>query len=126
MLREKRFIVVTVALILLALACGQKGRNESTVKRAAVADFSAPVKVSTANTDAAEPAIAASADGSLFVVWVEHREKKESDVMLARLDANGKAASEPVRVNVRAGMATSWRGDPPTVAVGPEKPVQPT
>lgn len=120
MLREKRFIVVTLALILLASACGQRGRDEVSAKRPAVADFSAPVKLSAANTDAAEPAIAAGSDGSLFVVWVEHRENKQSDVMLARLDANGRAVSEPVRVNARPGMATSWRGDPPTVAVGPE------
>lgn len=118
MLKEKRFITVTLALILLASACGKRGVGESSAKRAAVADFSAPVKLSTANTDAAEPAMAASADGSIYVVWVEHRESKQADVMLSRLDANGNAQPEPVRVNPRAGMATSWRGDPPTVAVG--------
>jgi hypothetical protein len=58
----------------------------------------------------------AAADGTVYVVWVEHGEKKQADVMLARLDASGNAAAQPVRVNPRAGEASAWRGDPPTIA----------
>ncbi len=38
--------------------------------------------------------------------------------MLAHLDREGRTVGTPVRVNPKAGEATAWRGDPPTVAVG--------
>ena len=53
------------------------------------------------------------ADGSAYVAWVEHRENKEADVMLARVDAEGQMKDAPVRINPEAGEATAWRGDPP-------------
>ncbi|MBD0371208.1 MAG: exo-alpha-sialidase [Pyrinomonadaceae bacterium] len=113
MLKHKRHIIAaTLALAALLTACGSKG-----TKREPVADFSQPLRLSTANTDAAEPAMAAASDGSVYVVWVEHGEKKQADVMLAKLDASGTPASQPVRVNQRAGAASAWRGDPPTIAV---------
>lgn len=36
--------------------------------------------------------------------------------MLARFNDAGQMQGEPARVNPEAGMATAWRGDPPTVA----------
>jgi hypothetical protein len=56
-------------------------------------------------------------DGTAYLAWVEHGEKKQADVMLARLDGNGNAVAQPVRVNTNAGQASAWRGDPPTLAI---------
>jgi hypothetical protein len=66
--------------------------------------------------DAAEPSIAAANDGTIYVTWVEHAAKMQADIMLMKLDGNGKPAYAPVRVNPRAGEASAWRGDPPTIA----------
>jgi hypothetical protein len=115
---QRLFIVIAfLALIALTLACGSKSENKTGATKAIVADFSAPLRLSTTDTDAAEPAMAVAPDGNVYVAWVEHRVKKEADVMLARLDAEGKAVAQPVRVNPRAGEASAWRGDPPTIAV---------
>ena len=79
-----------------------------------------PVRVSFAGVDAAEPAIAAAGDGSIYVVWIEHR-AKEADVMVRRFDRSGQPLNPPVRVNPKPGRATAWRGDPPTIAVAPDE-----
>ncbi|HKR14991.1 MAG TPA: sialidase family protein [Pyrinomonadaceae bacterium] len=76
----------------------------------------APLQLSADGVDAAEPTTAVGSDGSFYVAWVNH-EAKQADVMLGRFDAHGKAAGTPVRVNPQAGIATAWRGDPPSVAV---------
>jgi hypothetical protein len=74
------------------------------------------VRVSAEKTEASEPAAAAGRDGTVYVVWVEHR-GKEADVWLAHFDGEGKPLGSSARVNPRAGEATAWRGDPPTLAV---------
>jgi hypothetical protein len=120
MLKQNRFIIITCALTLLTImtaSCAQKGAGSADAKRPAVSDFSAPLRLSNANTDAAEPSVATAADGSIYVAWVEHGEKKQADVMVARLDASGSLVSQAVRVNPHAGEASAWRGDPPTIAV---------
>lgn len=106
-----------LALFIMMTACAHKGEQKGVAGKGAVADFSSPLRLSTANTDAAEPAMAAAGYGQLYLVWVEHMAKRQADVLLAKLDANGNRAAEPVRVNPRAGEATAWRGDPPTIAV---------
>lgn len=116
MLKHKRFIITAfVALIIIMTACGRKGSPEAGANKGAVAEFSAPQRLSAANTDAAEPAVAAAEDGGIYVAWVEHQGKKQADVMLARLDAGGNQAFQPVRVNPREGSASAWRGDPPSI-----------
>ncbi|HEV2802504.1 MAG TPA: sialidase family protein [Pyrinomonadaceae bacterium] len=105
---------ITLALALCANASAQEKHRHQAAAASSV------VRVSAAGTDASEPAVAASAarDGGVFVVWVEHLTGGASDVWLARFDANGRRPSaRPVRVNPKAGQATAWRGDPPTVAV---------
>jgi hypothetical protein len=79
-----------------------------------------PILISKQDTDSAEPAVAASGDGTVFVAWVEHRAGREADVWLAHLDAEAKPLGAPVRVNAKAGEATAWHGDPPTLAVAPD------
>ncbi len=77
------------------------------------------MRVSAEKTEAAEPAVGAASDGTVYAAWVEHR-GREADVWLARFDAEAKSLGQPVRVNPNAGEATAWRGDPPTVAVSAE------
>jgi hypothetical protein len=77
-----------------------------------------PVQISAAGVDAAEPATAAAADGTFYVAWVNH-DAKQADVMLAHFNHKGEPLSAPVRVNRQPGAATAWRGDQPSVAVGP-------
>jgi hypothetical protein len=84
-------------------------------------DAGAPraVRVSAERTEAAEPAIAPGPEGSVYAAWVEHR-GTEADVWLAHFDGEEKPLGTPARVNPDAGVATAWRGDPPTVAVAPD------
>jgi len=74
------------------------------------------VRVSAEKTEAAEPAAALGQDGTVYVAWVEHR-GRDADVWLAHFDGEAKPTGPPARVNPKAGEATAWRGDPPTVAV---------
>jgi len=76
-----------------------------------------PVRVSAANVDAAEPVTVSGPDGSFYVAWVDHNANNQADVMLARFDSDGAAVGSPVRVNQDAGVATAWRGDPPSVVI---------
>lgn len=107
---------------LLALA-GCKRGSLNAVKFQELPGLSRPVRVSSGEADAAEPAIAASPDGSVYVAWVNHGPTIQADVMIARFDANGQMQGSPVRVNSQPGTATAWRGDPPTVAVAPDQTV---
>ena len=103
------------ALLMFLVGCAQQAkRTENTAIQ--TADALKPIRVSAENVDAAEPAVATARDGTAYVAWVLHRET-EADVMLAQLDGKGEMKSAPVRVNPQAGVATSWRGDPPTVKV---------
>lgn len=77
-----------------------------------------PIRVSSSDADAAEPAAASAPDASVYVVWVEHRPEKQADVFIRHFDGEMKSLGEAVRVNPEAGQATAWRGDPPTVKVG--------
>lgn len=119
-----------IACLVLLLSCagcaGTAGRDSQaasltdSTSNARPADASRPVRVSSVGADAAEPAIAAAADGTVYVVWVEHRPKREADVWLARFDGGGKSLGPATRVNPTAGEAKSWHGDAPTVGVAPD------
>lgn len=76
-----------------------------------------PVQISAADVDAAEPVTATALDGGFYVAWVNHNANSQSDVMLARFDSEGATSGSPVMMNQQAGVATAWRGDPPSVAV---------
>jgi hypothetical protein len=80
-----------------------------------------PQRISSTEANASEPAIVAS-DGTVYVVWVEHR-GKEADVMLERFNNEGQTLGAAIRVNPQAGQATAWRGDQPTIAVAPDRTV---
>jgi BNR repeat-like domain len=121
MLIKKTAIIACIALLMALSSCAQQQqtKQETPIENApTTSNVPKPVRVSADNTDAAEPSVASAPDGTVYVAWVEHREKKEADVMLAHVDREGQTVGAPVRVNPTAGEATAWRGDPPTVAVG--------
>lgn len=120
MLMKKTAIIVSVAWLILLAGCAQPPKQEMEASNAPATNPQKPVRVSAENTDAAEPWVAAAPDGTAYVAWVEHRENKEADVMLTHLDREGQTKAAPVRVNPKAGEATAWRGDPPSVAVAPD------
>jgi hypothetical protein len=105
-------IVIGILLVSLVFICG--------CSRFAV-DAShgtfQPVQLSAAEVDAAEPVTATAPNGGFYVAWVNHNANSQSDVMLARFDQDGAASGAAVRVNETEGVATAWRGDPPSVAV---------
>ena len=119
MLMKKTAITVLLALSMLSLSgCAREAKEVvETGPQPPPVNSLKPVRVSADGTDAAEPTVASGTNGSIFVAWVEHRQNKEADVMLAELDGEGQMKLAPVRVNPQAGTATAWRGDPPTVAV---------
>ncbi|MFL6335787.1 MAG: sialidase family protein [Pyrinomonadaceae bacterium] len=125
------------AALLLALSagCASNGGREAGVTSAskavavttdthasskADADDSRRVRISADGIKAAEPSVAAAADGAVYVAWVGHGSGTEADVWLTRFDGAGQQAGEAARVNPEAGAATAWRGDPPDVVVAPD------
>lgn len=118
---QPRRVVGILAIGLLSLSsCNRSSSGPAANQKEVLPVISQPVRVSSGDADAAEPAIAASPDGSSYVVWVKHAPNKQSDVMIARFTEDGQMQSSPVRVNTQPGTATAWRGDPPTVAVAPD------
>lgn len=123
------FFAAMLSVALLFTAFGQKAslkaiKSPSKESKDKAADKTSPfVRVSTSETDAAEPDITSAPDGGVYLIWVEHRANKESDVFLQKFNAEKKPLSEKVRVNPKAGQATAWRGDPPTVKVGSDNTV---
>src|SRR5215208_6965891 len=108
------FLTLLPALLVVA-GC----KRMTTTQGAAVSPPRAAVQISSPGIDAAEPVMAAALDGSFYVAWVNH-ELKQADVMLAQFTAGGEMRGSPVRVNRQPGVATAWRGDQPSLAVGPD------
>lgn len=106
----KQILGVLVCLVFLT-GCNRFAADAS---RAAVFQ---PVQISASGVDAAEPVTATAPDGGFYVAWVNHNANSQSDVMLARYDSEGATSGSPVMVNQQAGVATAWRGDPPSIAV---------
>ena len=116
-----RIVVVCLAGLLLLAGC--KRSSASLQNSHLLLGASQPVRISSGSANAAEPAIAAAPDGSVYVVWVDHDPKNEADVMIARVTSDGRTEGTAVRVNSQPGVATAWRGDPPTVVVAPDHTV---
>ncbi len=126
-MKEQMLIAGLVSLLFCAACAGpaQRGREVAvtttdSTSQIQLADTSQPVRVSPEETNAAEPAVAAAPDGSVFVAWIEHRPKRAANVWLAHLDGEGNALNAPARVNSVVGEATAWHGDPPTVGIAPD------
>jgi hypothetical protein len=114
--------ILSIGLLLLS-SCKRSSVAPVTTEKDTLRSIGQPVRVSSEDADAAEPAIAASPDGSVYVAWVNHGPDMQADVMIARLNGQGQMLGSAVRVNSQAGIATAWRGDPPTVAVAPDHTV---
>ena len=112
MLRSKLGIICFTIGLLFFCGCDRPSATGTTASKTAFA----PVQLSAAGADAAEPVTAAAPDGNVYVAWVNH-EKNQADVMIGRLDNHGKMQGAAVRVNPQPGVATAWRGDQPSVAV---------
>src|ERR1051326_1954827 len=97
--------------LLFATGCSRLSANVSR------ATFQ-PGQLSANDINAAEPVTASGPDGGFYVAWVNHDADNQSDVMLARFMSDRAAAGTPVRVNAQAGVASAWRGDPPSVEIG--------
>lgn len=106
----KQFLTIFFLIALAFGAACTKRRGES------AAGYGSPQRVSAADTNASEPAVAIAKDGGAYVVWVEHRDR-DGDVMLRRFNGAGQPLGDPITINPQPGQATAWRGDPPTVAV---------
>ncbi|MDT4969682.1 MAG: hypothetical protein QOJ64_4419 [Acidobacteriota bacterium] len=119
MFMAKSKVIVCAMLVMFLAGCARQTKQAPAGGEAA-SSTAKPIRVSAENTDAAEPSIARAPDGTIYVAWVEHRENNEADVMLAHVDDEGRSKGAPVRVNPKAGEATAWRGDPPTLAVAPD------
>ena len=106
---------LTAALVLATASCGEKAALPPAAESAspAVTD----VRVSGAGVDAAEPAVAAGENGTIFVAYVEHNPDKSADLYVTPFAAGHERAGERVRVNPTAGEVKAWYGDPPTIAV---------
>ena len=96
-------------LVLVLCSCTRPGPLTSEPKN--------EVKVSTAGSDQAEPAITAGADGNIYVVYVDHGADKTADLYLQKLDSDLKQVGERVRINPEPGIVKSWAGDAPTVKI---------
>lgn len=107
---ESGIVVIWVFLALALSACTRQGQPTQ----------AEPVRVSKVGVDAAEPAVAAASDGSVYLAWVEHHADGGADVMLAAFAATGESNGPAIRVNPTAGAAGAWRGDPPAVSVAPD------
>jgi hypothetical protein len=76
-----------------------------------------PQRISPADVKAAEPAIASDSADNAIIAYAEHH-SDGADIFVQGLDADGMPKGERVRVNDEANAAKSWRGDPPTIALG--------
>jgi len=111
--------IISLAILIAASfalsSCGSSNSANATATVPAAAPTA--IRVSADGVVSAQPAIAATSDGSRLVVFVEHADNGDSDVILQKIDAAGTLSGERVRVNRVAGEAKAWRGDPPTIVV---------
>jgi hypothetical protein len=115
--------ILAIVSIGLFVFSGCKRAAPEAANRKVIPGLSQPVRVSSGDVNAAEPAIEAAPDGSVYVTWVTHAANSQADVMIAHVTSDGQMQGAPVRVNSQPGIATAWRGDPPTVAITPDQSV---
>lgn len=108
------FVLITALISCSSTETGSKSfdSNES------AAEQNRLISVSSPDTNASEPAIAAANDGTVFVVWVEHGANNEADLMIRSINEAGQSKGETVRINPEIGQVKAWYGDPPTIKIG--------
>ena len=77
-----RLVTVLFMGLLLLSSCQRSSTYLTASKGESFPGLSQPTRVSSRNADAAEPAIAASPDGSVYLAWVNHGPNKEANVMI--------------------------------------------
>jgi BNR repeat-like domain len=117
--RMLRICLVSLAVLFIFTSCKKNYERNSQV----LTGPNPPIRISSASSDAAEPAIATASDGAVYLAWVNHGPQNQADVMLARYTSDGQLQNSAVLVNTEPGAATAWRGDPPTVTVAPDNTV---
>lgn len=108
-------LILTAVLLGGCQSASQNANNSVQTKETTNA---APIRVSSVGADAAEPAVAADANGNVYVVYIEHGAGKAADLYFQKFDANQNPAGEKKRVNPEAGQATAWFGDAPQIKIG--------
>lgn len=117
---QNKIILLLLIFLTASTAChslNSQSKSQSPAQNEIISPTSL-INVSTPDLNAAEPAIAAGVEGTIFIVWVEHRTNNEADVMIRQYDSKGQPKSEPLRINPQAGQVKAWHGDPPTIKVG--------
>lgn len=123
-------LLITIGLGSVLVSC-EAERGSEPVSRQTVSPEPAPkettvhpgfgrhseVRVSHAESNSAEPQVAAAGE-FIFVVYAEHERGRAADIYLQKYSINAEPASERVRVNPEKNQARTWYGDPPTIAVG--------
>ena len=110
---------IGLAALFILVGCGERA-----IERPSAVDSPAPgvqaksLLVSPEGAEASEPAIAAGADGRVFIAYVQ-KSGEAADLFVRAYDAAKDALGDAVRVNPVAGQVKTWYGDPPTIAVGP-------
>jgi hypothetical protein len=113
--------VILLLILLTALTACESSRNQPQLKTSSVNETIQPFRVidiSAPGINSAESAIAAGNDGSVFIVWVEHKANKEADLIIRKYDSAGNPKSESVRINPLPGQVKAWYGDSPTIKMG--------
>ena len=102
-------------MTLLAVALGACSPPDRAPEWAAVRDLSPAFPQA---ADAADPSVAATADGRVALTWVT-RDGAGADLWLALSSDSGEHFGEPLRLNTRAGKVSSYAESRPLVAFGP-------
>ncbi len=115
---QKKIFSALLSANLFFTACGIKREISTDLQ-----NNQTEIRVSDADANAAEPAIAADSNGNVYVVYVEHYADKSADVFLQKFDADGKKIGEKVRINPEKEKAKAWFGDAPTIKIGNDNSV---
>jgi hypothetical protein len=103
----KLFALLVFSVVFFTSACGKLQTTNSN-----------EILVSAPATDSAEPVITSDLEGNLYILYVEHGANKTADVYLQKFSGEAKQTGERVRINPEEGVASAWRGDPPTIKIG--------
>lgn len=121
-MRRSRHLLsfITIGAVALLAGCSPAARDAANnpIKDAAQIR---KVLASPANVDSAEPAVAADAQGNIYVAYVEYTPEKAADLYVRKFDSELRPDGEKVRVNPQPGTVKSWRGDQPTIKIAGEK-----
>jgi hypothetical protein len=127
-LRVVSLAIASAAVLIFTTGCARPGLHSAAAPANESSATAGPLVRVSGDINAAEPAIAAAWDGSsakggqaqsVYVVWVEHQ-GKDADVMVRHFNSEAQPLSSAVRVNPQPGVATAWRGDPPSAAIAPD------